>query len=173
MLYTPHPKKPQGSLPQRKNKGYQTQLVSGATLPKKCTKCKELGSNFRTRKNKYGTYYYFSWCNQCQNKSGKAYLRKLRETDPAKYYRVRRHDQLKSKFGISLVEYEERLAQQGSVCAICGASGSRSMPVDHNHKTGKIRGILCHWCNKGLGQFFDDPKKLRKAIKYLENDGVI
>ena len=58
---------------------------------------------------------------------------------------------------------------QGNSCAICGAKPKgRRLAVDHDHKTGKIRGLLCMPCNTALGKFRDDPKLLRKAIKYLE-----
>jgi hypothetical protein len=56
-------------------------------------------------------------------------------------------------------------------CAICGKVaewGKRGLHRDHDHKTGKTRGYLCHNCNVGLGHFKDSPKLLQKAIEYLE-----
>ncbi len=56
------------------------------------------------------------------------------------------------------------------VCEICGGKQrpGKHMCVDHNHTTGKVRGPLCDWCNKGLGQFRDDPALLMAAIQYLK-----
>jgi hypothetical protein len=61
---------------------------------------------------------------------------------------------------------------QGGRCAICGkVPRSRRLAVDHDHKTGEVRGLLCasgdFGCNKGLGYFNDDPELLRRAYEYL------
>lgn len=61
-------------------------------------------------------------------------------------------------------------AEQGGVCAICGGtnpSGHR-LAVDHDHETRRVRGLLCHACNAGIGKLRDSPDLLRKAIDYLE-----
>lgn len=66
-------------------------------------------------------------------------------------------------------ELEERVLRQGG-CAICKSptpNGQKDWAVDHDHKTGKIRGILCAPCNKGLGHFQDDKQRLQQAIEYL------
>ncbi len=69
-------------------------------------------------------------------------------------------------------QYAEMFSAQGSGCAICGSTTSRgcknSFHVDHDHKTGKVRGILCQTCNTGIGSLKDDTKILRLAIQYLE-----
>ncbi len=79
--------------------------------------------------------------------------------------------------GINEAQYELMLKSQNGVCAICGKletmkhqSGKlRSLAVDHNHKTCKIRGLLCNRCNIILGQFNDDPRLLEKAAQYLRH----
>lgn len=75
-------------------------------------------------------------------------------------------------YGISQQEYEALLAAQGARCAICGSPdwpGKDNRPhVDHCHATGKIRGLLCGKCNAGLGNYDDDPARLRAAADYLE-----
>ncbi len=56
-----------------------------------------------------------------------------------------------------------------SVCAICGTpKGKRNLALDHDHKTGKLRGVLCHRCNVGLGHFDDDMSRLAQAIEYIK-----
>jgi hypothetical protein len=65
--------------------------------------------------------------------------------------------------------YDEILAEQLGVCAICGLPpNGRRLAVDHDHETGEIRGLLCAQCNFGLGNFGDDPLRLHAAISYVE-----
>lgn len=87
----------------------------------------------------------------------------------AKY---RRRD-LKRAFGLSTEGYGLLLKQQDYRCAICGdtdpgKSGDINLCVDHDHVTGKIRGLLCHPCNLMLGKAHDDAERLRKAANYLD-----
>ncbi len=65
--------------------------------------------------------------------------------------------------------YNIWLQRQGGVCAICKAKpvGAR-LAVDHDHKTMRVRGLLCRQCNTALGSFNDDPSRLRAAVAYLE-----
>lgn len=90
---------------------------------------------------------------------------------PDEWERHRRRSWLKQKYGITPEQYDERLAAQGGVCAICGdppedPRGYR-MHVDHCHDTGAVRGILCGPCNRGLGNFGDDVDRLLAAVEYL------
>jgi hypothetical protein len=74
-------------------------------------------------------------------------------------------------YGMTDEQFAAMLDKQGGACAICHATewnGRHPVPhVDHDHATGKVRGILCHSCNLGLGKFKDDPDLLRAAIAYL------
>lgn len=80
-----------------------------------------------------------------------------------------RNERLKREYGITLDDYERMLSEQGGACAICGAlPGARRLAVDHCHKTGVVRGLLCTSCNVGIGNLADDPELLRSAIRYLE-----
>jgi hypothetical protein len=82
---------------------------------------------------------------------------------------------LKQNFGISIEQYQEMFDAQGGVCSICGkpetAKSNRGelkmLAVDHDHKTGKIRGLLCQKCNNGIGHFEDNGNLLLRAIRYL------
>lgn len=80
---------------------------------------------------------------------------------------------LKLNFGITWDEYDLMLACQDGRCAICGGKPRKyNLSVDHDHKTGEIRGLLCSRCNhKLLGSANDDPARLRRAANYLEEFG--
>lgn len=80
-------------------------------------------------------------------------------------------DGLRRRYGISIEQFNEMVLRQGNVCGICGnafGNGSRDRQVDHCHKTGRIREILCINCNSGIGRFKDSPELLQKAIDYLK-----
>lgn len=82
-----------------------------------------------------------------------------------------RDKQYRTKFGITLEDYDQMFADQNGCCDICGVHQSEvktRFAVDHNHKTGEVRGLLCGCCNKGLGQFKDNTEYLAKAITYLK-----
>ena len=80
---------------------------------------------------------------------------------------------LSKTFGITLEDYNNILLAQDNGCCICGTTqpGGKNgrFMVDHCHTTGKIRGLLCHNCNVGLGVFKDNPLNLTRAYKYLMN----
>ena len=72
--------------------------------------------------------------------------------------------------------YQNILEKQGNKCAICGISSEElngKLIIDHNHETMSVRGVICSYCNKGLGFFFDSPTYLAMAIEYLvKHDGI-
>jgi hypothetical protein len=79
---------------------------------------------------------------------------------------------LRKHFGITLEQYTAILIGQGGGCAICGTTepGGQSkgyFHVDHDHKTDRVRGLLCLRCNLGLGSFKDEPERLEAAARYL------
>ena len=77
---------------------------------------------------------------------------------------------LRRAYGISLEDYNIILKQQNSVCAICEnvCVSGRMLSVDHSHKTGKVRGLLCINCNRAIGNLKDDLKLLNRMKKYLK-----
>jgi len=101
-------------------------------------------------------------------------LQRERDKNLANPYK-RRESRIKAKFDISLEEYNALLEKQHGVCAICGLGESsrdrkgkvRPLMVDHDHKTGKVRGLLCSKCNIGLGQFKDNPTVIKIALEYI------
>lgn len=79
---------------------------------------------------------------------------------------------IKNKYGITAEEFREMLFQQENKCAICGNEflTSKAPCIDHDHETGKIRGILCNGCNSGIGFLKDSIENLRNAALYLERN---
>lgn len=78
---------------------------------------------------------------------------------------------LKFHYGITPEEYYTILDAQGGGCAICGglqSKNGRALHVDHDHSSGKVRGILCDRCNTSIGKFDESPTLLRKAAAYVE-----
>lgn len=81
---------------------------------------------------------------------------------------------LKKHYGLSKAEYDAMSDRQGHVCAICGIAESLvirgkavRLAVDHDHVTGKVRGLLCRDCNTAIGMFKDSIESLTRAIDYL------
>jgi len=130
---------------------------------KTCSKCSIILTDLN---------WWDSWKNQktnicisCGREANKQYDTKDKQKNRA----------LKSSFNISLEDYKQMLHEQNYKCAICNtetSSGKGSFHVDHCHTTGKIRGLLCHYCNVGLGNFKDNSEILKKAIKYLKKEGL-
>ena len=106
-----------------------------------------------------------SRCRTCHNQD-------MRERETSEY---RRRKTLRS-YGLSLDDYDRMLEQQEGKCAVCHSTDnghplSNFFVVDHCHETGKVRGLLCNSCNRGIGFFVDDPARLLQAAVYLEIHG--
>jgi hypothetical protein len=103
-----------------------------------------------------------NWCKSCTRvKDGDYYKFNKRKAKSAT---------LKYKFGITIEEYDQLFNKQNECCAICLLHQSKlekRLAVDHCHKSGKIRGLLCGHCNKALGGFQDNTELLLRAIQYL------
>jgi len=114
-------------------------------------------------------------------KKWSGYTKKWRKENPIKFREYRRrwakenpekikNARLKCAYGLTLTDYRNLLKHQKGRCAICNSimeSNQINLFVDHDKKSGIIRGLLCHFCNTGLGFFRDNPKFLKSAIKYL------
>lgn len=80
------------------------------------------------------------------------------------------HKRILRDYGIGIEEYKSMQTQQKGRCWICQVEEkdlTKTLHIDHDHKTGKIRGLLCNSCNRGLGFFKDEPVLLERAITYL------
>ena len=75
-----------------------------------------------------------------------------------------------AKYNITRGEYDATVAAQGARCALCGGDDPKSRGrwhVDHDHVTGKVRGLLCGSCNRGIGYLRDDPELLAMAAQWV------
>lgn len=143
---------------------FRTKIYEGIKL-KKCSKCKqtypavpEFFYKHINRKDGFDP-----WCKECK-----------------KEYDKKRH-KIKN-FNISLKQYKKMLKEQNNRCLICGRDFEDiyrnpkqnhvyyTPRIDHDHKTGNVRGILCHHCNTALGSFEENPLILVRAIKYLKEN---
>lgn len=100
---------------------------------------------------------------------------KIRADANARYHanpQKHRDDFLRRRYGVSQVDYDRMLADQNGRCAVCGTAeyiGPGKKPhIDHDHKTGKIRGLVCVRCNVLLGMAQDQPARFYNAIEYLK-----
>lgn len=97
------------------------------------------------------------------NKSNREWQKK----HPSRKKAYGRKANLKSK-GLTIDAWHVMLGEQYGLCKICHTINDGSiLNVDHDHLTGRVRGLLCDRCNLGLGQFFDSPIRLQSAIAYL------
>lgn len=125
-------------------------------MAKRCTLCLETkeAADFRVRKS--ASDGLGSWCRPCI----RAYNRKRQLLD----YSAR----AEKMYGLTPEGYEQLLLEQGGLCAICRQPPvERRLAVDHCHRTGVVRGLLCHGCNLCLGRLNDDPALFRRAAEYL------
>lgn len=87
--------------------------------------------------------------------------------------KYKRDWKLKNEYGITENEYQILFEIQNECCAICGSKSSGNIKtnklyIDHDHITGKVRGLLCNSCNNGLGKFKDNIEYLNSAVEYLK-----
>jgi hypothetical protein len=104
-----------------------------------------------------------------KSEQGKNVVKKYDASDKGKINSKKKH--LQQTYGLSLNEYHAKLKAQNHKCAICGTDEvdlQRDLCVDHDHKTGIIRDLLCNACNTGIGMFKEDNSILHKAIAYLK-----
>ena len=106
----------------------------------------------------------------------KQYHKEYRESHPKQSPEYKRNAKLKNRYGITSVEWDDLFESQNWSCAICVLPWKpddirAQWHTDHDHKTGKVRGILCSTCNRGLGQFQDSPALMRLAALYVERGG--
>jgi hypothetical protein len=148
-----------------------------------CTKCATTKSisDFYTITDRRVTpprIRFSARCKPCHIEIANAARERRSGAERERHLRKQRSRALQRIYGITLDEYDTLLERQSGRCAICGTTEPgrgqhpRSFSVDHNHRTGRVRGLLCHLCNTGIGALDDDPVRLRLAANYLEAAGV-
>ena len=130
---------------------------------KACLRCgvvKPLGNFFHNSWRPDGLTAY---CKPCVSKVSREWGR--RHPEKLRAYTLKR------KYGLSIEGFLELVEQQGGRCAVCVRKFAhvKDGHVDHDHRSGKVRGVLCGSCNRGLGLFGDNRFVLTEAAAYLEN----
>ena len=134
-----------------------------------CSKCKQIKPKADFYKRADRPSGVQSRCKSCIGNST-IQVREWRTKNPEAAAANRQRSRVKV-YDLTIEEYNALLEKQDHKCAICRADkpgGKGRWHVDHNHKTRKVRGLLCAMCNVGLGNFYDDTSLLGQAIKYLE-----
>lgn len=169
---------------------------------KKCIRCnefKDLNEFFKNWRSADGLAYS---CKICRKEGTDKYNNenrdKLNEKNRKRYYENRKSDNKRTReyykrnkekcrnmdliriYGITIDQYNEMVEKQNNKCLICLKPETRvqkgkirRLCVDHCHKTGKVRGLLCCNCNRGLGAFSDDIQSLLNAIQYLKSNNTM
>ncbi|APU39564.1 recombination endonuclease VII [Streptomyces sp. TN58] len=114
---------------------------------KRCPDCGEIKPHSEWELNRTSSDGWASYCKECRAQRNRA-----------SYF--------KRKYGITEAERDQMIAAQGGACVICQLGPAEH--VDHDHQTGKVRGVLCFSCNAALGQFKDRPDVMRRAAAYVE-----
>ena len=148
---------------------------------KKCNVCnieKEVTEFYKAKTNKNGSICYQSRCKMCMNNSSMTRIHNMSNEERKEHYKKNRVRlgkeyfktyKLKSNYGITLEEYNLMYEKQNGECYICEKKiDGRDVKVDHNHKTGKVRKLLCHNCNTSLGLLNDDANLFHKCELYLK-----
>ena len=117
---------------------------------KYCPRCDEIKPYSEWHKNSKQSGGLAGYCKKCRSELGRV-------------------GHLKRTFGLTPDELGALIQGQGGTCAICDGPPQH---IDHDHETGKVRGVLCGPCNMGLGQFGDDPERLSRASRYLRRHGL-
>lgn len=164
-------------------------------MSKICCKCKTEKDNKYFAKDNCQKDKLHSYCKECVNIISKKYYYKNKEKiqkrmnkyssehreqkrEYAKTWYIKNKDRkkeyhIRKAFGIDISKYNIILKNQNNKCAICDIDNNnlnRSLVIDHCHKTGKIRGLLCGRCNLMLGNIKDNKNILKKMIKYLNSN---
>lgn len=143
-----------------------------ADVLRKCKYCKQRKSEeefrIRSKTSRIG-WTYRGRCKSCWNENTR-----IRSSSAQNRY-VKKLSEIRRRYGITIDEYENKLRMCCNVCEICGdppyskGTGKHPLYIDHNHKTGKVRGLLCTRCNTFL-HYLEDTSFVSKAEQYINLD---
>ncbi len=143
--------------------------IGFAYPPQVCTGCGETKSFTEFPISNWKRDYLSRKCQKCVSRRN--FLR--RKANPGQVEIDRRYN-LRHHRGMTLERYDELLTEQNGVCAICKKPETmfrqgkvKRLAVDHDHKTGENRGLLCNYCNVAIGYFRESPAVLQSAIDYI------
>lgn len=147
---------------------------------KQCNIQKPLDDFHKSHVTRAGTQIYKARCKPCakefeasyyQNKDSEWKDRRRKKNREKFDGRWHKNYRLETKYNISIDIFEEMYDNQSGKCGICSTPvPDDEIRVDHCHTTGKVRALLCHNCNTGLGHFKDSEELLERARKYLETN---
>jgi len=138
---------------------------------KMCTVCKvakpfeDFYDGYKAKKQQYQTNrrYPHSRCKDCDH----ARVRTYHKNNRAKVVKQQLISHRRREYGLTEEQYNYMVSSQNNMCAICNKPSHKTLHIDHDHVTGKVRGLLCSSCNTGIGFFKDDISLLNNAIDYL------
>jgi hypothetical protein len=157
------------------SKGHTITVAQGRkrkvyTIKPAICEVKTCGKSFKTKAKFPTKYDGLIRCHECRNEH-----RRTHYSNQEKYKKRRRDWQLKKEYGITQDDYDLMLKSQGGECKIClnppkkTTRDNQKLVVDHDHATGKVRGLLCQDCNRGLGVFKDSDFLLEAARNYIKS----
>lgn len=126
-----------------------------------CTQCNQVKPKEEFVK-KANSPRFYSWCRDCFNQHG----RDLKQRNPEAYKKKVRKNTLKRRYNLTEEEYQNLLDSQNGTCAICKEIPVRFV-IDHDHSSGKVRGLLCDNCNLSVGWYENNSNRISQIIEYL------
>jgi hypothetical protein len=138
---------------------------------KMCTTCKVAkpfedfytGYKAAKQRDSANRKYPHSRCKECDHARVRVYHHKNKERITKQMLVSHR----RRTYGITEEQYDAMILSQDNVCAICNKPSHKTLHIDHDHVTGRVRGLLCSGCNTGIGFFKEDIATLDRAIQYL------
>jgi cytochrome c553 len=135
-------------------------------VTQQCTRCKQIKPLDEFSKDSRKANGRAGMCKDCHNASAKASKKHTHykvDKEASKFYSI------KSRYGLTMQQYQEMVKAQNGRCAICGKIPTKAygLQVDHDHSSGKVRALLCHACNVTVGFINESPELAMQIAKYL------
>lgn len=150
----------------KKNPTNTTRICAG-----KCGRTLHI-SEFYTRKRKNSTGLD-EYCKQCRGELNRKWYDPEHNPKLLDYRKQQRAERINNIYNLTIEDVEQLKAFQNDECAICKRPLSKFANIDHSHKTGLIRGLLCMTCNKGLGYLKDNMELLLATLDYLKTPPAV